>query len=204
MAKFPEPPTHLAVVAQVVKVPAGSRIFRVYAAAGRHPASWNTFRSFGPTQSRFDHHDPPPRPQAKAILYGADDPTTCLAEYFQATRVVDRNANQPWLVGFDLQRDVQLLDLTGTWPTQAGASMAINSGPRPRARRWSRVIHASYPAVEGLLYASSMHANRRCFALYERAQAALPGAPVFHRALSDPALLPRLDAAALRIGYDLV
>jgi hypothetical protein len=56
----------------------------------------------------------------------------------------------------------------------------------------------------GLLYASSMHANRPALALYERAQTALPAAPVFHRALSDPALVPRLNAAATALGYRLV
>jgi hypothetical protein len=137
-------------------------------------------------------------------LYAARDATTCLAEVFQATRVVDRAAGQPWLAVFRLLTDVVVLDLTGPWPTQAGASMAINSGPRPRARRWSQAIHAAYPAVGGLLYASSMHANQAALAIYERSQQALPAAPLFHRALADPALLPRLNHAATRLGYRLV
>jgi hypothetical protein len=41
-------------------------------------------------------------------------------------------------------------------------------------------------------------------ALYERARKALPTAPAFHRALADPALLRRLNAAATDIGYGLV
>ncbi len=82
--------------------------------------------------------------------------------------------------------------------------MAIGSGPRPRARRWSRAIYDAYAGVGGLLYASSMHANRPAIALYERAQTTLPGAPAFHRALSDPALVPRLNAAATALGYRLV
>ena len=82
--------------------------------------------------------------------------------------------------------------------------MAIGSGPRPRARRWSQAIYASYANVDGVLYASSMHANEPCVALYERAAGAIPAAPAFHRALSDPALLPRLDAAAATLGYRLV
>lgn len=129
---------------------------------------------------------------------------TCIAEVFRATRTVDRTANAPWLVGFDIVRDVKLLTLLGTWPTKAGASMAIHSGPRPRARSWSRAIHSAYPDVEGLLYASSMHANGPSVALYERAQTVMPTAPVFHRALADPALLSRLAAAATRLGYRIV
>jgi len=32
----------------------------------------------------------------------------------------------------------------------------------------------------------------------------LPSAPIFHRALSDPSLLSRLNAAAATFGYGLV
>ena len=82
--------------------------------------------------------------------------------------------------------------------------MAISTGQRARARRWSRLIHASYPDVQGLLYASSMHANQPSVAHYERSQSALPPSPVFHRALSDPALTDRVKRAAVVLGYKLV
>jgi len=204
MAKLPEPPDPLLVEARTKVLPAGTALCRIYFRGGIHPGSWSQFRFFGPTQSRFDHHDPPPSPQAKGILYAAGDPTTCLAEVFQATRVIDRSASDPWLVMFDLARKLVLLDLTGTWPTLAGASMAIHSGPRPRARRWSQSIYAAYRSVDGLLYCSSMNANQPAVALFERAQNAMPPAPVFHRALTDPALLLRLNAAATALGYRLV
>ncbi len=204
MAKLPEPPKSFTLPAEIATLAAGARCWRIYFAGGAHPVSWRDFRFYGPTNSRFDHHEPPARSQARGILYAADSPVTCLAEVFQTTRVVDRAANDPWLVAFDLAHDVDVLDLTGTWPTRAGGSMAIGSGPRPRARRWSQAIYSAYPKVDGLAYASSMHANRPCFALYERARAAIPSAPAFHRALSDPALVPRLDVAATRLGYRLV
>jgi len=204
MAKLPEPPNRLAIPPEILTRPSGARGWRIYFAGGGHPTTWQAFRFFGPTSSRFDHHDPPPALQARGILYAADSPLTCLAEVFQATRIIDRVSNAPWLVAFDSARDVPLLDLTGTWPTRAGGSMAIASGPRPRARRWSRAIYATYPDIEGLRYASSMHANRPALALYERARNAVPAAPVFHRALSDPALVPRLNAAAATLGYGLV
>ncbi len=204
MPKFPDPPGVLTTLASKTTLPSGTRLWRVYPAAGPRPVAWKDFRFFGPTNSRFDHHDPLATAQAKGILYAARDPTTCLAEFFQATRIIDRFSGAPWLVAFETTRSTPLLDLTGTWPTRAGASMAINSGPRPRARRWSRAIYAAYPAIEGLLYGSSMHANHPSIALYERAQSALPAAPAFHRALSDPALLPRLNAAADGLGYGMV
>lgn len=137
------------------------------------------------------------------IFYCAEHGPTCLAEVFQDVRVIDRSARDPWLVGFSLVRDVALLDLTGTWPTRAGASMAINSGPRPRAQRWSQAIYEAYPDLEGIYYPSSMHANRPAIALYERALTALPRAPVFHRPLADPALLSVLRHAARELGYGL-
>jgi hypothetical protein len=204
MAKLPNPPSPITAPATTTTLRAGSRLWRIYFGGGAHPGVWNGYRFYGPTNARFDQHELPARVQTRGILYAANEPTTCLAEVFQATRVVDRSANAPWLVGFEIVRDVVLLDLTGTWPTRAGASMAIGSGPRPRARAWSREIYTAYPAVEGLVYGSSMHANKPAFAFYERARSALSPTPTFHRALADPSLRPRLDAAATSLGYRLV
>lgn len=100
------------------------------------------------------HHDPPPHRQERAILYAAIEGPTCLAEVFQDTRVIDRHRNDPWLAAFVIAGALDLLDLTGTWPTRAGASMAINSGPRPGAQRWARAVWDAYPVVHGLYYPS--------------------------------------------------
>jgi hypothetical protein len=85
-----------------------------------------------PTNSRFDHHLPPSAVQDRGILYAAITGMTPFAEVFQETRVIDRRRNAPWLVAFDLARPLELLDLTDSWPTRAGASMAINSGHGPK------------------------------------------------------------------------
>ncbi|HSF39435.1 MAG TPA: RES family NAD+ phosphorylase [Thermoanaerobaculia bacterium] len=207
MAKFPEPPAakDLAKVSPDPKVlSAGTLLWRLYFRGGRHPNFWNAFRSYGPTSSRFDHHLPPPRVQTRMVFYCAEQGPTCLAEVFQDTRVIDRTAREPWLVGFALLREVKALDMTGSWPTRAGASMAINSGPRPRAQRWSRAIYDAYPDLQGVYYGSSMYGNRPAVALYERALAALPSVPAFHRPLADPTLLSVLKHVALNIGYGLV
>jgi len=137
-------------------------------------------------------------------LYAATHGPTCFAEVFQDTRVIDRTAKDPWLAGFGLRRSVRLLNLTGSWPTRAGASMAINTGPRPRAQRWSRAIYEAYPKGQGLAYPSSMYGNFPAVALYERGLPALPPAPIFHRPLRDPALLPVLKRVARELGYGLV
>jgi hypothetical protein len=207
VAKFPEPPSSLGLPPEIARFRRGERLWRIYYRGGDHPTAWNAFRRFGPTNARFDHPLPPPRLQDRGIMYGAIGPvaaTTCLAEVFQSLRVIDRAGNAPWLVGFELERPLALLDLTSAWPTRAGASMAINSGPRPRARRWSQLIYATYAEIDGLLYSSSMHGNAPAVALFERAGVALPPAPDFHRSLSDPALSPRLSAAAARLGFEVV
>jgi hypothetical protein len=206
MSKFPEPPA----IAVLAKIPprlttlrAGSKWWRLYFAAGPHPTRWNGFRGWGPTSCRFDHQLPPSRAQARRILYGADCPQTCLAECFQETRTIARGRRGATLVGFELTREVSLLDLTGTWPTQAGASMAINSGARARARKWSAAIYRAYPGVEGLLYCSSMNANQPAIALYERAADAVPRLPTFHRKLDDRGLDRVVANAAVRLKYDV-
>lgn len=140
----------------------------------------------------------------RRILYAAAEGPTCLTEVFQDSRIIDRAARDPWFVGFQIQQPVTLLDLTGVWPTRAGASMALNTGSRPRAQRWSRAIYEAYPAVQGLYYPSSMHSNRPSVALYERGASAMPPTPIFHRPLIDPDLLSVLVRVAKDIGYGLV
>lgn len=85
------------------------------------------FRAFGPVpQWRFDHHHSPPHTQERSILYAALDRLTCFAEVFQEERRIHRRRNEPWLAALAIERDLHLLNLAGTWPTLAGASMVIN------------------------------------------------------------------------------
>jgi hypothetical protein len=211
MAKLPEPQTLAAmrgIPPDVKTLPAGTRLYRIYFRGGDHPGGWNRFRSFGPLpNARFDHHTEPPQTQERAILYAAlweGAVATCVAEAFQEGRLVDTRRRDPQLAAFSLAEEVPLLSLRDTWPTKAGASANINSGPRPRCRRWSRAIYEAYPDVCGLLYASSMNANRPAVALYERAFRTLPTVPEFNRPLSDAALLIPLERIASNLGYDLV
>jgi hypothetical protein len=203
----PPPPvaTLRGVAPEIHVLPTGAILWRIYFRAGAHPSRWSGFRAFGPTNARFDHHPTPARRhRTRAILYASDSGPTSVAEVFQQTRVIDRFADSPALAAFKLTKDLQLLDLTGAWPTRAGASMAINSGSRVKARAWSRAIYAAYPSVEGVRYASSMNANQPAFALYERARSALPTSAVFDLILATPALAAPLAADAVRFGYALV
>jgi hypothetical protein len=205
MPKFPEPLAQLP-PAQVITLPTDTPLWRIYFNGGRHPTTWGAFRFWGPTSSRFDHQIPPPGMSSRGILYtatGSHAFDTCIAEVFQTTRTIDVAARQPRIVSFRSTRDLRLLDLTGTWPTQAGASMAISSGQRPRARRWSQAIYTAFPDLDGIHYGSSMNANQPAQALFERARNALPPAPDVERALGDGALSVRIGAAAHRLNYRL-
>lgn len=211
MVKLPEPPSVGAlreISPDIEILPAGTRVYRIYFRGGNHPSVWSGLREYGPAPgARFDHHTEPARVQKRSIVYaaaGADAVATCVAEVFQATRLVDTDRRAPWLACFALARDVELLSLRGKWPTRAGASANINSGPRPRCRRWSKAIYEAYPQAQGLLYASSMNANEPALALYERAVPALPASPVLNRPLSDPAFLVPLERIASALGYDLL
>ena len=206
MATFPDPPSKVqlrAIGEDITTLPAGEKLWRVYFRSGPHPTTWNNFRKYGPTNSRFDHQTHPKRVQQRAIIYLAEDGPTCIAEVFQDTRTIDRLRNNPWIVRFETMRDVQLLNLTNLWPTKAGASMAINSGSKAKARKWSKAIYSAYPNVEGLLYGSAMHANQLAVAFYDRAETAMPVTPAFNRALVDPGMITVLSNAAVKLNYIL-
>ena len=205
--KLPPPPAELPKLRRrdVATLAPGTLCWRVYRIGGAHPTMWNAFRSHGPTATgRFDHQPPPAHDDPeRSILYAALDAVGALAEAFQDARVIDRRRGAPWLVGFEIDAEVRLLDLTRLWPTRAGASQAIATGSRSRAQAWSRAIHRSYPDVAGLLYRSSMAGGSHNLALYERAEPALPDRPAVHLPLTHPGMQLPLARAAAKLGYGL-
>jgi hypothetical protein len=188
---------------------AGTVLARIYYSRGAYRQVWNQFRYFGPLNSRWDHHilgaSGNPQIQARGIYYAAADAKTCLAEAFQATRRIDRVFQAPRLVVFETHARLKLLDLTGDFATRMGASMAIHSGSRGRARGWARDLYEAYPEVQGILYAASMHGGQHAIALNERAlkEPLFPAHPLFHRALADDVMLDPLKHAASELGYAL-
>ena len=212
MAKFPRPhdtATIQAAPPDVKTLGKGTVLARIYFTGGAHTTRWNEFRRYGPTNARFDHHLPLRDGQAwvqqRSVLYCASNAMTCFAEVFQQTRRIDRVRDAPWLAVFELQQAVTLLDLSGTYPTRVGASMAINSGSRVRAREWAQRFYEAFDDLHGICYASSMHANQSSVALNDRAQGmqALSAHPRFNRALADDALLDAQKHAAAALGYGL-
>jgi hypothetical protein len=209
LPKFPQPPGVAAlrqIVPATLVLSADTVLARIYFAAGPHPSRWNQFRSAGPSGARWDHqplHERGGDEQSRAILYCARDIDTCAAEVFQPTRRIDRIRNAPGLVVFALREAVTLLDLRGAFATAMGASMAIHSGPRSRARAWARELYEAYPDIQGLYYGSSMNGHAPAIALNERARRAMPVQPQFHRALNDDMLVDTLQRIALRLSYGL-
>ena len=181
----------------------GDELWRVYFRGGEHPSRWNQFRTFGPTDARFDHQFEGRPHTGHAIMCLALSPVACLAEVFQKTRTIHRSYRKPMLVGFAMTSSLKLLDLTGTFPTRIGASMGLMTGARSVGRNWARALYAAYPEAQGLAYPSSMHANAVAIALNDRADPdkALPPAPGFHKALDDAGMITLLKNAAREVGY---
>lgn len=213
MPKFPDPPGAGVVRATrpaVRRLARGTGLARVYFTGGDHPARWNEFRHYGPTTARFDHHvvdaRGEPLTQERSVFYCAAAADTCFAEVFQETRRINRTRRAPWLAIFVLRLDVDLLDLTGTFPTRIGASMAMNAGNRARAREWAKAFYDAYETLQGLYYPSSMNGNEPAVALTDRAEqlGCLPEYPDLNRALADDALLDVLKHSASKLGYRLL
>ena len=162
MAKFPNSPGIAALSALVPALrtmPAGSTLARVYYSRGKHPQVWNQFRYFGPLNSRWDHqvcNEGAPRVQSRGIYYAAADAKTRLAEAFRVARRIDRVFQAPWLVVFETLAPLKVLDLTGDFATRMGASMAIHSGSRRRARGWARIC------MRPILKSKAFCTRRRC------------------------------------------
>jgi hypothetical protein len=208
--KFPEPPDPRTLAGvlrrdeDVVAVHTATMLWRVHLTHGRHVVPWNQLRAYGPVPSaRFDPQPSPPgvHPVERVGYLACERADTAVAEAFQAHRVLDRQSGRPYLVGLRLAREVRLLDLGGTWPTRAGASQAISSGSRLRARVWARAIRAAHPDLDGVWYPSSTNAGLPCLALWTPAADAMPAHPVVSKPLSDPALAAPLAEAAARLGY---
>ena len=212
MAKFPNSPgiaalAHL--VPSTITLPSGSRLARVYYTGSSYPLLWNSFRYFGPLNARWYHHIPTvsgaPILQERGVYYASADAKTCLAEVFQGTRRIDRAFRAPWLVIFETIVPLRILDLTGDFATRMGASMAIHSGHRARARGWARDLYEAFTDVQGIRYASSMNGGAPALALNERAlrDPLFPPHPLFHRALADDVMIDSLKHAAHALGYAL-
>lgn len=217
MSRLPKPPAPdvlkslLRPHEDVVAMETRTRLVRVFAAGGVHRQQWNTFRDTGPLpHARFDPHPPAPagRPSTTpgdGVLYFGLSARTSVAEVFQRTSIVDRSTRRPHLVVFRPCRPLRLLDLTGLWPTRAGASQEISSGPKDRTQEWARAIRAAFPDLDGLWYRSSMDSGDPAVCLWEPPAAdALPPSPEVLLPLDYPGLDLPLARICDALNYTLL
>lgn len=181
-----------------------SVLWRVHRTSGEHVVPWNQLRHWGPASTmRFDPHEPPPKVQERGVSYAALSVPTALAEVFQQTRVINTRRASPYLTGWSPARELALLDLTGSWPVQAGASYAINTGRRDHCRAWARAIHTARPDLDGLWHHSSMTGGDAA-TLFTNAADSFPDRPLLSLPLDHPGIRGHLLAAAARIAYRVV
>ncbi len=184
-------------------------LWRVFPTTSTHATAWNAVRHWGPVAARFDPHPPPPAEHADyGVLYAGSDAVTALAEAFGTNRTVDIKTGDPWLVKFTLDvGDVRLLDLTGTWPTRAGASQEIWTSPdRQRTQRWARAITTRFDHLGGVHYGSSMRG-----ATFHNIAFWAPAGPVLAEAavrlavpLAHPAMAAMIQDTCISLGYEYV
>jgi hypothetical protein len=217
MARLPQPPAPAALQAllrraeDVVAVHRATRLVRIFTQSGRHPQRWNTFRYTGPLpHARFDPHPPGPdggsaHSAEHGVLYFGLSVRTSVAEVYQATSTVDRRTRGPHLVVLRPRRTLRLLDLAGLWPTRAGASQSMSSGPKDVTRAWARAIRAAYPELDGLWYRSSMDAGDPAICLWDPpAASALPDTPDVLLPLDHPGLDLPLGRICEELNYTLI
>jgi len=217
MARLPQPPAAAALCdllradEDVVAVHSGTRLVRVFTAGGAHPQRWNTFRHTGPLpHGRFDPQQPdadggPTTMPEHGVLYFGLSVRTSVAEVFQATSIVDRTSRRPHLAVFRPRRTLRLLDLTGLWPTRAGASQELSSGGlKLLTQTWARVIREAHPDLDGLWYRSSMDSGRPAVCLWDPpAGSALPDLPDALLPLDHPGLDLPLARVCAELNYAL-
>lgn len=161
-------------------------LFRIHTVHGQHPMPWNGLREFGPLREmRWDPH---PSPldfyPGVGVAYCTTDPTTAFAEVFQFRRTIRINTDQAlsaWLPS----RELRLLDLTGLWATQNGASASLHSAPKSTCRAWSKAIHnySTEVQLDGV-YAPSTMTLKPMAVLFSSAGSAFPTAPHFSELLT--------------------
>ncbi|MGQ0838855.1 RES family NAD+ phosphorylase [Actinokineospora sp.] len=217
MSRLPQPPAPAAMKTllrpdeDVVALPAGTPLVRVFAAAGLHEQRWNSFRATGPLpHARFDPHPPgptgaPATAPGHGVLYFGLSVRTSVAEVFQQTSVVDRATRRPHLVVLRPSRTLRLLDLCGLWPTRAGASQEISSGTKSVTQAWARAIREAHPDLDGIWYRSSMDSGEPAVCLWDPpAGHALPSAPDVLLPLDYPGLDLPLARVCEELNYTLL
>ncbi len=93
---------------------------------------------------------------------------------------------------------LSLLDLTGSGLLQLGAPTNVVRGKaQGPGRRFSEVLHAEAPGLDGILYPSRL-TNQASIAVYERAAGKLRASPL-QPLIDHPGLIPTLMALNIQV-----
>lgn len=216
MSRLPMPPAPARLKAilrsdvDVVAVHSATRLVRVFTASGIYPGRWNEFSYTGPLpHRRFDPHPPAPgggvaTSPEHGVMYVQLSVRSAVAEEFQAHSIVNRTMWNPHLAVFQPKRTLRLLDLAGLWPTRAGASQEISSGPKAVTQAWARSIRAAHPELDGVWYRSSMDAGDPAICLWDPPAApVLPDTPQVLLPLDHPGLDLPLARICEELNYTL-
>lgn len=183
-------------------------LFRIHATSGDYPYRWDEYRSWGPSNSRWDPQPPPADDYPDhGVLYAAADTSTAFGEIFQDDRVIDLREGDRHLSGWDPVRELVLLDLTDTWPLRNGGFADLMTAEKGTCRSWAREIHAQLsvagPRVDGL-YTESTVTNRPVITLWRNAGDSFPPAPALSRELSHTDLVGIVEDAKADTGFEVV
>lgn len=139
------------------------------------------------------------------MLYFGLSVRTSIAEVYQPSSTVDRVTRGPYLVVLRPSRTLRLLDLSGLWPTRAGASQEISSGPKRTTQAWARTIREAHPDLDGVWYRSSMDSGDPAVCLWgPPSEDALPENPDVLLPLSHAGLDLPLARVCTELNYTLL
>ncbi|MCY1718604.1 RES domain-containing protein [Microbacterium sp. SL62] len=202
-AKVPEyPPAPLTLNSSHIRSFHGL-LWRIYNTKGRYPQRWDEMRHHGPVgRMRFDPH---PSPMGfhpdHSVMYSALKSDTAFAEVFYQKANINRRLNGATLVSWLPTRELQLLDLTTTWPVQNGASATLMMGAKKHTRNWAHEIHQQLGSqIDGLYHLSSI-TSEPMVTLFTRAEDSFPGYPSVQTRLDDAGANMYVARAAKRFEY---
>jgi RES domain len=175
-------------------------LWRIHRTIGVHRSRWDQLRAWGPVDSRWDPHPPPPGDQPDAaVLYASTDVPTAFGEVFQHRRAITLT-DQLNLAGWIPVRPLRLLDLTGTWPVRNGASASLHAAPKATCRRWAQVIRSTWPDIDGLWVPSTI-TLRNMVVLFAPGADSFPSGPSLSRPINHPGLAALVVESAQQLGW---
>lgn len=106
------------------------------------------------------------------------------------------------LVGWKPSLTLRLLDLTGQWLMNNGASASLAGGRKDTCRNWSHAIAKTWPELDGLYVHSSLN-GRPSVVLYAHARNSFPAGPQVARPLNSSVLAGTVRYVATQLQWPI-